>query len=146
MAPESGDQNEKETDSSGGEHKPRESVFGSLVSSVKYLQTAHSETDVVRLRKSDKITQALLVIALFIIVAAQFYPDQKSVCTALADLLMAVILLAFLMLRFGVLKTLQPRQAVLTWQLILGSFVLGMYLAFNIRMIALLQEGVKLIF
>lgn len=144
MADNTGDQQDQ--NSGSDKQRPRESLFGSLLSSAKYLQTAHSETDVVRLRKSDRITHLLLIFALFIVVAAQFFPDQKNICTILADLLMAVILLAFLSLRFGVLKTLQPRQAVLTWQLILGSFVLGMFLAFNIRMLALVQEGVKLSF
>lgn len=122
---------------------PRESVMGSLVSSAKYLQDAHAETDVIKLRKSDRFTQILLLVALLIMGAAMFLPDQRNICSLLADLLMAVVLSAFMALRFGVIKTLKPRQAVLTWQLILGAFLLGIYLAFNIRMFALMQSGLN---
>jgi uncharacterized membrane protein len=69
-------------------------------------------------------------------------PSQRSLCSMLADALMAIVLLAFLGLRFGVIKSLQPRQAVLTWQLILGSFLLGIYLVFNIWMFMLMRSGV----
>ncbi len=123
---------------------PRESVMGSLVSSAKYLQDAHAETDVIKLRKSDRFTQLLLLIALLIMGAAMFLPDQRNICSLLADLLMAIVLSAFMALRFGVIKTLKPRQAVLTWQLILGAFLLGIYLAFNIRMFALMQTGLSI--
>lgn len=138
-SPEQNNEPEKSKDA----QTPRESVMGSLVSSAKYLQDAHAETDVIKLRKSDRFTQILLLVALIIMGAAMFLPDQRNICSLLADLLMAVVLSAFMALRFGVIKTLKPRQAVLTWQLILGAFLLGIYLAFNIRMFALMQSGLN---
>jgi len=120
----------------------RDSMLGSVVSSVKFLQDAHSEVGVIKIRKSDKFTLMMLGLALIIMVAAALMPSQRSLCSILADALMAIVLLAFLGLRFGVIKSLQPRQAVLTWQLILGSFLLGIYLVFNIWMFMLMRSGV----
>ena len=125
----------------GGTHVPRESMVGGFVSSVKFLQDAHAEAGVIKLRKTDRATWVLLLVALGLIVAAQFLQAQKNVCTIIADALMAVVLFAFLGMRFGVLRSLSARQAVLTWQLILGSFLLGMYFAFNTKLLALMQEG-----
>ena len=62
------------------------------------------------------------VVALGLIIAAQFLPNQNNVCTILADALMAVVLFAFLGMRFGVLRSLSARQAVLTWQRSLAVF------------------------
>jgi len=109
------------------EHQNRDNVVEGLFASVKYLQSAHAETGFIKLRKSDRVTQVLLVVALLIVVAAQLMPSQRELCTILADGLMLVMLLSFLAVRFGVLRTLKPRQAVLAWQLILGSFLLGTY-------------------
>jgi hypothetical protein len=119
----------------------RQSVVGGVVSSVKYLQDAHAEAGVIKLRSSDRATWILLIVALGLVVAAQFLQNQKNLCTLLADALMAVVLFAFLGMRFGVLRSLSARQAVLTWQLIVGSFLLGMYFAFNTQLLALIQEG-----
>ncbi len=127
------------------DHQSRDNLVEGLFSSVKYLQSAHAETGFIKLRKSDKVTQVLLVVALLIVVAAQLMPQQRELCIVLADGLMLVILLSFIAVRFGVLRTLKPRQAVLAWQLILGSFLLGTYLAFNGKMIVLLFTGVSIL-
>ena len=127
---------------SSGERVARESVVGGFISSVKYLQDAHADAGIIKLRKSDRFTWVLLLVAFGLIVAAQFLQNEKTICTLLADALMAVVLFAFLGMRFGVLRSLSARQAVLTWQLILGSFLLGMYFAFNTKLLALMQEGI----
>jgi Na+-transporting NADH:ubiquinone oxidoreductase subunit NqrB len=119
----------------------RQSVVGGVVSSVKYLQDAHAEAGTIKLRSSDRATWVLLILAVALIIAAQFLQNQKNLCTLIADALMAVVLFAFLGMRFGVLRSLSARQAVLTWQLIVGSFLLGMYFAFNTKLLALMQEG-----
>jgi cytochrome c biogenesis protein CcdA len=114
---------------------------GGVVSSVKFLKDAHAEAGVIKLRSTDRATWVLLIVALALVVAAQFLQNQRTLCTIIADALMAVVLLAFLGMRFGVLRSLSARQAVLTWQLIVGSFLLGMYFAFNTKLLALMQEG-----
>ncbi len=112
-----------------------------VVSSVKYLKEAHADAGTIKLRSTDRVTWVLLVVAVLMIIAAQFLQNQKNLCTMIADALMAVVLFAFLGMRFGVLRSLSARQAVLTWQLIVGSFLLGMYFAFNTKLLALWQEG-----
>ncbi|MBS1994577.1 MAG: hypothetical protein JSS86_02540 [Cyanobacteria bacterium SZAS LIN-2] len=120
---------------------PRQSVVGGLVSSVKYLQDAHAEAGAIKLRKSDKATWVLLVIAGVLLIAALFLQNQKTTVTIIGDVLVAVVLFAFLAMRFGVVRSLSARQAVLTWQLIVGSFILGLYCAFNSLLIAMIYSG-----
>jgi lipopolysaccharide export LptBFGC system permease protein LptF len=123
------------------DYVPRESMVGGVVSSVKYLQDAHAETGVIKLRKADRVTWILLLIALGLICATMFVQNQKGVLTLIADALFAVVLFAFMAMRFGVLRSLSARQAVLVWQLIVGGFLLGLYAALNTKLIALMMEG-----
>jgi hypothetical protein len=127
--------------SSARKEQARDTMVGGLVSSVKYLQDAHADAGVIKLRKADRVTWVLLLIALAMIVATWFLHDQKNLITLIADALFAVVLFAFMAMRFGVLRSLSARQAVLTWQLIMGSFLLGLYAALNTKLIALFYEG-----
>ena len=120
-----------------GDHVTRETMVGGLFSSVRFLQDAHADAGIIKLRRGDRVTWVLLLVALGLIIATFFFHDQKNVLTLLADALFAVVLFAFMGMRFGVLRSLSARQAVLTWQLILGSFLLGLYAALNTKLIAM---------
>ena len=151
MADNSGEQNppsdkEKTAEAAGSQtdtmtRAARQSVAAGLVSSVKHLQDAHAEAGAIKLRKSDKATWVLLVIAGILLIAALFLQNQKTLVTIIGDVLVAVVLFAFMAMRFGVVRSLSARQAVLTWQLIVGSFILGLYCAFNSLLIAMIYSG-----
>jgi hypothetical protein len=123
--------------------KQRNSLVDGVFSSVKHLQEAHA-TGHSTIRKSDRISQITLFIAVILIAAAQMIPGERLQVSLAADFMMAVALCTFLALRFGVIRTLLPRQTILVWQLIVGSFLLGLFLAFNLKMFALLQSGLSL--
>jgi hypothetical protein len=125
-----------------GESK-RESLVGGVFSSVKHLQEAHV-TGFSSIRKTDRISQIMLVLAIVLIAAAQVVPSQQLVVSLIADFMLAAALCVFLALRFGVVRTLLPRQAILVWQLIVGAFLLGLFVAFNMKMFVLLQSGISL--
>lgn len=121
----------------------RESLVGGVFSTVKHLQEAHA-TGFSTIRKTDRVSQIMLVVAIVLIAAAQVVPAQQLAVSLAADAMLAAALLVFLALRFGVVRTLLPRQAILVWQLIVGAFLLGLFVAFNLNMLVLLQSGLSL--
>ena len=52
-----------------------------------------------------------------------------------ADALVGLSLLMYVANRFGIVTTFAPRQALLTWQLMLGSSLLGIFMTINLAMI-----------
>ncbi|HEY9754110.1 MAG TPA: hypothetical protein V6C97_02990 [Oculatellaceae cyanobacterium] len=120
----------------------RQSIADGVLGSVKHLQEAHA-TGLSSIRKTDRVSQVILVLAIVAVAVAQVMPSEQFIVMVIADVLLALSLCAFLALRFGVLRTLGTRQAILVWQLILGSFLLGLFLAFNLKMIVLLQSGIS---
>ncbi|HEY9680808.1 MAG TPA: hypothetical protein V6C86_04430 [Oculatellaceae cyanobacterium] len=120
----------------------RQSITDGVLGSVKHLQEAHA-TGLSSIRKTDRVSQVILVLAIVAVAVAQVMPGEQFIVMVIADVLLALSLCAFLALRFGVLRTLGTRQAILVWQLILGSFLLGLFLAFNLKMIVLLQSGIS---
>jgi hypothetical protein len=120
----------------------RQSIADGVFGSVKHLQEAHA-TGLSSIRKTDRVSQVILVLAIVAVAVAQAMPSEQFIVMVIADILLALSLCAFLALRFGVLRTLGVRQAILVWQLILGSFMLGLFLAFNLKMIVLLQAGLS---
>jgi hypothetical protein len=121
----------------------RESVVGGVFTTVKHLQEAHA-TGFSTIRKTDRVSQIMLVVAIGLIAAAQVVPTQQLAVSLIADFMLAAALCVFLALRFGVVRTLLPRQAILVWQLIVGAFLLGLFIAFNLKMFVLLQSGLSL--
>ena len=120
----------------------RQSVADGVFGSVKHLQEAHA-TGLSSIRKTDRISQIILLLAIVAVAAAQVMPAEQFAVMLIADALLALSLCAFLALRFGVLRSLQARQAILVWQLILGAFLLGLFLAFNLKMFVLFQSGIS---
>ena len=120
----------------------RQSVADGVLGSVKHLQEAHA-TGLSSIRKTDRISQIILLLAIVAVAAAQVMPAEQFAVMLIADALLALSLCAFMALRFGVLRTLQARQAILVWQLILGAFLLGLFLAFNLKMFVLFQSGLS---
>ncbi len=53
----------------------------------------------------------------------------------ICDLLVGVMLIFYLANRFGIINTLTPRQALLTWQLIMGSAFLGIFMTINLAVV-----------
>jgi hypothetical protein len=51
------------------------------------------------------------------------------------DALVGMVLLTYVANRFGIVTTFTPRQAVLTWQLMLGASLLGIFIAMNLGLL-----------
>ncbi len=121
----------------------RTSLLAGIFSSFKHLQQAHANGSS-SLRKSDRVSQGILLLALVSVALAQTLSAQQVTVMIFADFLLAVSLCAFLALRFGLLRTFEARQSILIWQLISGSFLLGLFVAFNLKLLIHFVSGVSI--
>jgi hypothetical protein len=67
--------------------------------------------------------------------AEPFMVSQQIPFLLICDVLVGAVLVFYVVNRFGIITTLTPRQAVLTWQLMLGTSLLGIHMAINLAMI-----------
>lgn len=94
-----------------------------------------SKDNYVRLRVSDRATSvALLLASILAVVSVVFQPLARIrlPLAFLCDALVGIMILLYLLNRLGILIVLSPREALLTWQLIVVSCVFGIFLTVNI--------------
>lgn len=108
-----------------------------LESSLAALQYINSiaRDNYVHLRVSDRLTSiTLLLAAILAVLSLVFHPlaGIRLPLVILCDVLVGVMILLYLTNRLGILIILSPREALLTWQLIVVSCVFGIFLTINI--------------
>lgn len=86
-----------------------------------------------RLRIADKTSDILLGLAILMIVLLSFAPSESwQVPLALGcDFACLSIVFFFIGNRLGILRTLNEKQAVLVWDIVMGALILGVLLAIN---------------
>jgi hypothetical protein len=131
----------------------RRSRWQSSLAALRYVSSVSQDNEV-KLRDSDRATSIwLLVVCMFALLSVVLpqlaSPDQPpAVYGALlwmasqriplvltADALVGFGLVLYVTNRFGIVTTLTPRQALLTWHLMLGSSLLGIFLAINLALL-----------
>ena len=115
----------------------RRSRWASSLAALRYVSSVARDNEV-KVRDSDKATTiALLVCCVFALVALivpQLQTHRFGFVLA-SDVLVGISLLMYVANRFGIVTTFRPRQALLTWQLMLGSGLLGIFLTINLAII-----------
>lgn len=115
----------------------RRSRWQSSLAALRYIDGITKDHEV-KLRDTDRATSlALLVVCVFACIS-MFVPQLSSHRIPLvgaADVLLGLTLLTHVANRFGILTTLTPRQAVLVWQLMMGSSLIGVFMAINLGII-----------
>jgi hypothetical protein len=117
----------------------RRSRWQSSLAAVRYVSSVSRDNEV-RIRDTDRATSIALLITCIAALLALVLPfdwlSQHRVPFVLAaDVLVGVSLLMYVANRFGIVTTLTPRQALLTWQLMLGSSLLGIFMAVNLGLV-----------
>lgn len=117
----------------------RRSRWQSSLAAWRYVNSVTRDNEV-KIRDTDRATSVALLIVCCAALIALILPfewlSQHRVPFVLAsDVLVGVALLMYVANRFGIVTTLTPRQALLTWQLMLGSSLLGIFLAVNLGII-----------
>jgi MFS family permease len=115
----------------------RRSRWLSSLAALRYVSGVQKDNEI-KVRDSDKATAISLLLccaaALVCLVVPGFEAYRVTFVLA-ADVLVGISLLAYVANRFGIVTTFLPRQALLTWQLMLGSSLLGIFLTINLAMI-----------
>lgn len=115
----------------------RRSRWLSSLAALRYVSTVQKDNDI-KVRDSDKATAIALLLSCAVALVSLVVPqlEQHRVNFVLvADALVGVSLFTYVVNRFGIVTTFQPRQALLTWQLMLGSSLLGIFLTINLALL-----------
>ncbi len=126
----------------------RRSRWLSSLAALRYVSGVQKDNEI-KVRDSDKATAISLLLccaaALVCLVVPGFEAYRVTFVLA-ADVLVGISLLMYVANRFGIVTTFLPRQALLTWQLMLGSSLLGIFLTINLAMIiATVIQNTKII-
>jgi len=117
----------------------RRSRWQSSLAAWRYVNSVSRDNEV-KVRDTDRATSAALLIVclaalLALVVPFDWMVQHRVPFVLAADVLVGVALLMHVANRFGIVTTLTPRQALLTWQLMLGASLLGIFLAVNLGII-----------
>lgn len=115
----------------------RRSRWISSLAALRYVSSVHGDDDI-KVRDSDRATTIALLVCCVIALACLVFPQleqHRITFVVAADLLVGLALLMYVANRFGIVTTFKPRQAVLTWQLMLGSSLLGIFLTINLALV-----------
>lgn len=114
----------------------RRSRWLSSIAALKYVGSISKDDDI-KVRDSDRATAIALLIccvaALSCLLVPQLEAHRVDFVLA-ADALVGLALLMYVANRFGIVTTFAPRQALLTWQLMLGSSLLGIFVTINLAL------------
>ncbi len=119
----------------------RRSRWQSSLAAMRYVSSI-SQDEGVQVRDTDRFTSlALLIICMFALCAMLPLPyfawlySMRLGLVLLVDFLIGFVLLLYTANRLGILTTLTPRQAILSWQLMLAASLIGIYMAVNLAVI-----------
>ena len=126
----------------------RRSRWISAMAALRYVNSVSGDEEI-KVRDSDRYTSIALLVCCVLSLICLVVPEfeaQRIGCVIAADVLVGLALLMYVANRFGVVTTFQPRQALLTWQLMLGSSLLGIFMTINLALIlAVLVQNMHII-
>jgi hypothetical protein len=115
----------------------RRSRWESSFAAIRYINSLGRDEEV-KVRDSDRATTIFLLLASILTVLSLVikpFAGMRLQFVLICDLLVGVMLIFYLANRFGIINTLTPRQALLTWQLIMGSAFLGIFMTINLAVV-----------
>lgn len=105
----------------------------SAMEAVQYIDSLRAGESEWPVRSSDRLTNVLLGCAIFAVLIPFFFPALPTVLLVGCDILFGVMLWIYLVSRFGLMRTLPPKQAILIWELLVGATILGAFITVNIQ-------------
>ncbi|MCA9800903.1 MAG: hypothetical protein KC777_02900 [Cyanobacteria bacterium HKST-UBA02] len=111
---------------------------------VSYIKESSADKSLT-FRESDKLTLKLLVWALvlsavfvMLLLASVRIPSLSAFFYIMADIMLFSAILGFTLTRFGIIRAMEPRYAVVTYHLMVGTGLLGITIVFNIMVVAVM--------
>ena len=114
----------------------RRSRWLSSIAALKYVGSISKDDDI-KVRDSDRATAIALLVMCVVALSSLLVPQLESHrvdFVLIADVLVGLALVMYVANRFGIVTTFAPRQALLTWQLMLGSSLLGIFATINLAL------------
>jgi hypothetical protein len=110
----------------------RRSPWASSYSALQYVSTLSRKN----FRKSDTVSDILVCLCVLCAVVLIFVPPKLLTPPVIlgADIIFFAVTFYFVLKRLGILITLSARQAILVWDIVVGSFLLGILLCFNVML------------
>ncbi|HEY9758229.1 MAG TPA: hypothetical protein V6C97_23895 [Oculatellaceae cyanobacterium] len=121
--------------------KERRSRWESSFVALRYLSGIGKDGQI-KVRDSDRATSVMLAVIGLLTVVSIFIPTLAMIrfnLLAVCDLLAGVCIVFYIANRFGILSTLPPRSALLCWQLMMGSWFIGIFVTINVVLIGFLN-------
>jgi hypothetical protein len=122
--------------------KERRSRWESSFVALRYLAGIGKDAQL-KVRDSDRATSLMLAIIGLLTVVSIFVPTLAIIrfnLLAVCDVLAGVCIVFYIANRFGILSTLPPRSAILCWQLMIGSWFIGMFVTINVVLVGFLNQ------
>lgn len=118
--------------------QPRRSIMSIASETIRYIEKAEKDKSL-NVRTDDKRSVIFMsisfVIGITFTIMYMVNPAMRPVCIVLAlvsDLFLGLSILWYVLLRFGVLRSVEQRHALLCWQLMLGAGALFAFYTMNI--------------
>src|SRR5579883_3480383 len=121
----------------------RANIFKTAQKTLQFIDDAEKDKTV-KVRVDDQRSAMLmwtgLSLTVFLLALVTINPTLRPICLLLgiiADLVWGAAVIWYVVIRFGILRNLDPRYAVLCFQLLLGTGIMFAYFSINIAMILL---------
>ncbi len=110
--------------------KQRRSCWHSSLAALQFINECYRGSDA-KTRKMDHITNILIILAITLTTFCILFPKQNQILYLFSDFFIGTSIIFYIVNRFGIVTTLDKRQAVLIAELLLGFICLGLYIASN---------------
>lgn len=120
--------------------QPRRGMLSIAGETIRYIERAEKDPSI-NIRQNDK--RSMIFMALCFATCALFgvlymaNPNLRPVCIILAlaaDFFLGMSILWYVLLRFGVLRSVEPRHALISWQLVLGAGAMFAFYTMNVAL------------
>ncbi len=121
----------------------RDNIFKTAQKTLSFIDNAEKDKTV-KVRVDDRRSTILmwtgLGMVLVLLVLFTVSAELRPICAILgigADVVLGMAIVWYVIIRFGILRSLDPRYAILCFQLLLGTGIMFAYFSINIAMILL---------
>jgi hypothetical protein len=121
--------------------------FGSFLETLNYLDEARGDKSL-QIRVGDKNTtvclkSSVLLALIFLILPFVGLGKYAAYCLSAADFFFAIALAAYIVGRFGILRAMSHRHALVCWQLMVGTCLMSVAISINVVFFIILLATVK---
>ncbi|MBX3072943.1 hypothetical protein KF913_03440 [Candidatus Obscuribacterales bacterium] len=141
------------TTSNTGRREDRKNWATNVNQTLEYIGKISNDKSL-HFRSSDKLTSKLLIGAFLLAVGFAALPFFEmnaiaAIAYLLADVLLFGAILVFVISRFGIIRAMDPRHALVCWHLMVGTGLLALVIGFNIVaacVVIMMRERLQLLF